>query len=204
MPQLLLQKQHPPFSSDELEIQQIITLQFYNCLTKDRMHALPIYKNLLMSLRRLVDPTAVTLSMHDVWQFKLINAIVTNSAHDKQLLLSAENVRSLTQRVASQMERWTREMAPLLRQFMFAASWPMLQQQSAGQLQRLAALVTYYDLPVGSLGALALDEDPAGNSLNLLLAFRDTAVASNTIQAIGRILTTSSTQQQQHEAMQMQ
>lgn len=35
-------------STEELEIQQIITLQFYNCLTKDRMHALPIYMNLLM------------------------------------------------------------------------------------------------------------------------------------------------------------
>lgn len=35
-------------SAEELEIQQIITLQFYECLTKDRMHALPIYINLLM------------------------------------------------------------------------------------------------------------------------------------------------------------
>lgn len=41
-------------STEELEIQQIITLQFYNCLTKDRMHALPIYMNLLMVRSRYI------------------------------------------------------------------------------------------------------------------------------------------------------
>lgn len=32
---------------DESEIEQMVTLQFYNCLTKDRIHALPIYMSLL-------------------------------------------------------------------------------------------------------------------------------------------------------------
>lgn len=193
-------------SSDELELQQIITLQFYNCLTKDRMHALPIYTNLLMALRRLVTPTVPNISMQDIWQFKLIDAIVRNSPHDQQLLLSAENVRSLSQRVASQMEHWTAEMATLLRRFLLTASWPLLQLQSGAELQRLAALISYYDLPIGMLGALALGDDDSGNSLSLLLAFRDTAVATHTIQAIGRILTMSAaaSSSASDEAMQTQ
>lgn len=32
---------------DEPEIEQMVTLQFYNCLTKDKIHALPIYMSLL-------------------------------------------------------------------------------------------------------------------------------------------------------------
>lgn len=32
----------------ELEVQQQIMLQFYNSLTQDRIHALPIYMNLLL------------------------------------------------------------------------------------------------------------------------------------------------------------
>lgn len=179
-------------SSGELELQQIITLQFYNCLTKDRMHALPIYTNLLMALRRLVTPTVTNISMQDIWQFKLIDAIVRNSPHNQhQLLLSAENIRSLSQRVASQMEHWTAEMATLLRRFLLTASWSLLQLQSGAELQRLAALISYYDLPIGMLAALALGDDDSGNSLSLLLAFRDTAVATHTIQAFGRILTMS-------------
>lgn len=38
----------PAASKQELEVQQQIMLQFYQCLTQDRMHALPIYLNLLL------------------------------------------------------------------------------------------------------------------------------------------------------------
>lgn len=41
-------QQPSKFSRDEPEIEQMITLQFYNCLTQDRIHALPIYMSLLM------------------------------------------------------------------------------------------------------------------------------------------------------------
>lgn len=35
-------------SMDEIKLKQILTIQFYNCLTKDKIHALPIYMNLIM------------------------------------------------------------------------------------------------------------------------------------------------------------
>lgn len=35
------------FARNEPEVEQMVTLQFYNCLTKDRIHVLPIYINLL-------------------------------------------------------------------------------------------------------------------------------------------------------------
>lgn len=130
-----------------------------------------------------------------MWQFKLIASILRN--RKQNILLSTENLRSLTQRVTTQMERWAAEFTVPLRQYIYASDCSILQNMQLSTLHHLAVLITFFDLPVNIMNCVDINANEQQiNILHLLIAFKHLNLSSVTVQCIYNILGTSQHQEQ--------
>lgn len=191
---LFLEPHQPPtepaVSAEELEVQQLIMLQFYNCLTQDRMHALPIYMNLLHMLRRNVGAPATAA---DIWQLKIIGSLLHRQRNGTgDVLLSDEIIGSMLKRFDVHMDAALRAYGSQLHRLLFATSGlaALAQCDSAPRLADVAALLTFYELPLNALAALPqLQQLPKPvNFLRLLLELSPLQLSTETVRCIAQCL----------------
>lgn len=180
----------PLVSAEELEVQQLIMLQFYNCLTQDRMHALPIYMNLLLMLRRNLSAPATTA---DIWQLKIIGSLLHRQRNSTGgVLLSDEIVGSLLKRFDVHMDAACRAYGPQLRQLLFASSCTAaLAQCEPARLADVTALLTFFELPLNVLGTMQATLQQYLKPLNilrLLLELSPLQLATETVRCIAQCL----------------
>ncbi|XP_055370778.1 anaphase-promoting complex subunit 1 isoform X2 [Condylostylus longicornis] len=133
-------------SNSELEKSQLFLIIFYTCLSKDKMHALPLYLSLINDLGVLEKNPSSQI----VWQFKIINAMQMFNKDD--IFLSKEILGSIVEKFKTILENWRDEFKLQLKRFI-QSSDVNLENMPENSLEKISAVITYYDLDpnIGSL-----------------------------------------------------
>lgn len=171
-------------SPDEMKIRQILTTQTYDCLFNDKMHGLPIYISILMSLKKVKE----TPTTFDIWQFKIISSALSKiqSSHS-EFLLSSDIIRSSIIEPETLIEDWANSNISQLKQYLFSANTIYLQETDLKILLKIAAVVVFYDVPINVLNLI----DLSGGQLNyikMIVELKKLGLGSNTIRCIFNIL----------------
>lgn len=145
-------------SEDELgedsKFLQLLMLQFYHCLTKDTMHSLYIYIDLLISFFRTIS----TPEYYDIWQLKLMQTIA--KGHQTNMLLSAEHLNALVKRVETMIEKKLIDYAPYLQQFLYAPNISYLNTiTDKHKLRNIAALIQFLGIPINIINQIDVGEN---------------------------------------------
>lgn len=145
-------------SEDELgedsKFLQLLMLQFYHCLTKDTMHSLYIYIDLLISFFRTIS----TPEYYDIWQLKLMQTIARG--HQTNILLSAEHLNALVKRVETMIEKKLIDYAPYLQQFLYAPNVSFLSTiTDKHKLRNIAALIQFLGIPINIINQIDVGEN---------------------------------------------
>lgn len=175
-------------SEDELgedsKFLQLFMLQFYHCLTKDTMHALYIYVDLLMSYFRLM-PSPESF---DIWQLKLLQSIV--KYRPSNLILSAEHLNALVKRVETLVETKITEYAGYLQQFLYSPNISFLSTlQDKEKLRNIAALIQFLDIPINIINQINVGENQVKmDYLRLIMEMKRVKVNTDMTLIITKIL----------------
>lgn len=145
-------------SEDELgedsKFLQLLMLQFYHCLTKDTMHALYIYIDLLISLFRMMSSP----EYFDVWQLKLMKTVM--KSHQMNTLLSGEHLNALVKRVETLIEKKLIDYAGYLQQFLYASNISFLCTiNDKLKLRNIAALIQFLGIPINIINQIDVGEN---------------------------------------------
>lgn len=127
----------------EEKIVNQLVLQSYDCLTRDRMHALPIYIQ-LMAFQRKLEQHQVPQSY--VWQIKILTNILDLYKHvnEKDFLLSFEILNSITISYKKEIDKMFE-----LRKFNINDRFDKVSQQhniELNELNQLAIIWNFYDI----------------------------------------------------------
>lgn len=141
---------------------QLMMLQFYHSLTRDSMHALYIYIDLLISYYHMVEAP----EYYDISQLKLMQIIFRDS-----LLLCDEYMLGLFKRVELVIEKKLHENAEHLQRILFEPSIAFLANiKNRRVLRNVAAVIQYLDLPLNVISQFNIGEDQTRmNYLRLLV-----------------------------------
>lgn len=85
------------------------------------------------------------------------------------------------------MERWTDEQNLLLKQYLFSSNCNFLQDSSINDLNIVASLITFYDLPINVMNCVDVGTGPL-NYFRMLIELKKLNLDSCTIQCVSRIL----------------
>lgn len=145
-------------SEDELgedsKFLQLLMLQFYHCLTKDSMHSLYIYIDLLISFFRSISSP----EYFDITQLKLMQTVMRS--HQNNILLSAEHLNALVKRVETMIEKKLIEYAPYLQQFLYAPNIAFLCSINEKlKLRNIAALIQFLGIPINIINQIDVGEN---------------------------------------------
>ncbi|XP_055636412.1 anaphase-promoting complex subunit 1 isoform X2 [Toxorhynchites rutilus septentrionalis] len=139
-----------PISTTERNIAQMLVLQTYDCLTHDKMHALPIF----MDLMNLIINFDSCNNASKLWQIRILTAIITRRkpTQESDLLVSQDMLQSLNDRVCSRMADTLKENSHLILSYVVGASpertlTEILTEVCGEGRQRIAKLIVFYDLP---------------------------------------------------------
>lgn len=175
-------------SEDELgedsKFLQLFMLQFYHCLTKDTMHALHIYVDLLMSYFRLISsPTSF-----DIWQLKLMQTIV--KYRPSNLILSDEHLNALVKRVETLIETKITEYAGHLQLFLYSKNISFLSEIiDKEKLRNIAALIQFLAIPINIINQINVGENQAQmDYLRLVMEMKRVKVNTDMTLIITKIL----------------
>lgn len=158
-------------------------LQFYHCLTKDTMHALYIYVDLLMSYFRLM----ASPESFDVWQLKLMQTIV--KYRPTNVILSAEHLNALVKRVETLIETKITEYAGYLQQFLYAPNIAFLGALEKEKLRNIAALIQFLDIPINIINQINVGENQVQmDYLRLIMEMKRVKVNTDMTLIITKIL----------------
>lgn len=122
----------------------------------------------------------------DIWQFKILASIFqratpTTSSH---MLLSPEIMRSHLDRISLRMTAWSTKHRTLLQRFLCSSSCTFLSESDAATLAHIAALITFYDMPVNLMNCIDVAGGGPLNYLRLLIEGRKLRLATHTLQCI--------------------
>lgn len=136
-------------SSTEEDIRQLLLMQAYDSLTRDKMHAMPMYAGLLALIGSLQSNTSNSCS---IWQIKIIS-VLNNKYPQVRLnrsdyLLSPEIVNPILLKYQLEMEKKRNEMKFLLRNFLIKKDINFLQEFCLNALEKLTDTIIFYDLPL--------------------------------------------------------
>ncbi|CRK87591.1 CLUMA_CG001388, isoform A [Clunio marinus] len=154
MPQFQIDDGFDDVSETRDDLRQMILLQAYDCLTRDKIHALGIY----MSLDKIIQ----SINNHqyhssncssDIWQMKIMNELIkkqqaNNGASDSSSLLSLEILNSLLMRFKMLIDKKFFERKSSIRQFLMKKDLNFLQDSCFQSVNELMQLVIFYDLPL--------------------------------------------------------
>lgn len=136
-------------STVEEDIRQLLLMQAYDSLTRDKMHALQIYAGLLTSIGSLQNDTSNSCS---IWQIKIISMLNIKYPQTRltsnDYLLSLEILNPLLLKYQLAMEKKRNEMKFLLRNFLMQKDLNFLQDFCLNSLGKLTDLIIYYNLPL--------------------------------------------------------
>lgn len=140
--------------SEDSKFLQLFMLQFYHCLTKDTMHALYIFVDLLMSYFRLM----ASPESFDVWQLKLMQTIVRY--HPSNKILSSEHLNALVKRVETLIETKIIAHSGYLQQLLFSPNISFLSTlDDKEKLKNIAALIQFLDIPINIINQINVGEN---------------------------------------------
>ncbi|KAJ6638177.1 Anaphase-promoting complex subunit 1 [Pseudolycoriella hygida] len=168
-------------STEECQRIQIFTLQFYNCLTKDKMHGLPLSMDLLRYLERV---EAHSVSNYDLWQLKIVSLILKRCSNIT--LLSPEICKSFSRRLVTSMEQLLSQHIPSMKRYLFSSNATYLQETDPRTALQIAILITFYDLPINIMNVVHL-----GGQLNysrMLLECKKVNLDVHTVQCMFKML----------------
>lgn len=159
-------------------------LQFYHCLTKDTMHALYIYIDLLNSFFRMM----VSPEYFDVWQLKLIQTIF--KYRSSNILLSAEHLNALVKRVETYVEKRLIDYAGYLKQYLCEPNISFLSNiDDKEKLRNIAALIHILDIPINIINQIDVGENQAQmDYLKLIIEMKRVRVNTDMTLIITKIL----------------
>lgn len=180
-------------SEDELgedsKFLQLLMLQFYHCLTRDTMHSLYIYIDLLISFFRTIS----TPEYFDTWQLKLMQTIMKN--HQSNILLSAEHLNALIKRVETMFEKKLIEYAPYLQRFLQSTTISFLcTVNDKMKLRNIAALIQFLSIPINIINQIELSNQIVGGPspimdyMNLITQMKKVHVNTDMTMVITKIL----------------
>lgn len=127
----------------------------------------------------------------DIWQFKILSSIFERSAGSngsRQMLLSPEIMRSHLDRVDLRMTAWSAKHRELLQQYLFSSSCAFMHECDGATLATVAALITFYDLPVNVMNCIEVGGAGPLNYLRLLSEGRKMRLATHTMLCMMRCL----------------
>lgn len=147
-------------SAEETLVQKLILLA-YNCLTKDKMHALSIYVDLIGATRDLNNSSN---PQHFVWQLKIIAKILEMYKHvnEDDFLLSYEILSSILVCIKLRIEKLVQQTQTLLKEFLKTNDLMLLRSvNDEKELNEIVTILTFYGislderiLPQGTLNKL--------------------------------------------------
>lgn len=166
----------PASPTEDILVQKLILLA-YNCLTKDKMHALSIYVNLLDATRDLRDSTT---PQQFVWQLKIIAKILEIYKHvnEDDFLLSYEILSSILISIKLRIENLAKEREAVLKEFLKTNDIMLLRSiQNDKELNEIVTILVFF--------GIALDERilPQGamNKLQVLAHLKKVGLDSEAI-----------------------
>lgn len=136
-----------------------------------------------MLRRNLAQPSTA-----DVWQLKIIAAMLHRQRTGNVQLLSSEIVGSLLKRFAVRMDEAAQMHRAQLKQFLFATSCGFLMHYDPAKLAHVAALLTFYDLPLGGMSLLQTSNVAQLNYLKLMLALSPLRLSTATMRCIAQCM----------------
>lgn len=141
-------------------VQKLILLG-YNCLTKDKMHALSIYVDLIDATR---DLTNSSKPQQIVWQLKIISKILEMYKHvnEDDFLLSYEILNSILVSIKLRIENLVKQRQTLLKEFLKTNDKMLLQSiKDEKELNEIVIILVFYGvalneriLPQGAINKL--------------------------------------------------
>lgn len=151
------------------ELREMLLLQTYDCLTRDKVHGLGIYMAIdkvrnevlfELSSSNLYSQSIQQIKNHnnfsncsEIWQLKIMSELVKkkqatdNPQSDSSTLLSLEILDSLLKRFKMLMEEHLKLNKLLLRKFLMEENLSFLQDECVSTIQELFQLITFFDLP---------------------------------------------------------
>lgn len=140
-----------PASAFEDTLVQKFVLLAYNCLTKDKMHALSIYIDLISATRDLSN----SLSPQPfVWQLKIITKILEMYKHvnEDDFLLSYEILNSILICIKSRIENLVKKNEILLKEFFKTNDMMLLRSlKDERTLNEVLTILIFYRIPLDGI-----------------------------------------------------
>lgn len=163
---------------------QMLMLQFYHSLTRDSMHALYIYIELLNSFYRVM----ISPEFYDISQLKLMQTIVRHRPHD--VVLSSEHLNALLKLAETYLERQIVEFAEPLRMVLREPNIKCLaDEEDREKMRSIAALIQFFGIPFNVTNDIVVDENHVNNSyLSLILAMRKLNYSTEMTVLVAKIL----------------
>lgn len=126
----------------------------------------------------------------DIWQFKILSSIFQRSTlvTSSNMLLSPEIMRSHLDRITLRMADWSTKYRTLLRQFLCSSSCTFMYESDKTTLAHMAALITFYDMPINVMNCIDVSGGGPLNYLRLLNEGRKLRLATHTLQCMWRCL----------------
>ncbi|KAG5683225.1 hypothetical protein PVAND_012519 [Polypedilum vanderplanki] len=138
-------------------LREMILLQIYDCLMRDKTHALGIYisiDNIIQSLSH-----QKSIKSTDVWQLKILNILMHNRMHkecdSKSSLVSTEILNSLLMKIKSIINNRIEQQKYLLKKFLTQKSLDFLHQEAClPTIEQVLLFTNFFDLPFALFSSL--------------------------------------------------
>lgn len=170
---------HDLGAADPMEdtlVQKLILLA-YNCLTKDKMHALSIYIDLIGATRDLNNSSN---PQQLVWQLKIIAKILEMYKHvnEDDFLLSYEILNSILVSIKLRVESLVKQRQLLLKEFLKTNDVMLLRSvKDEKELNEVVSILVFYGI---ALDARILPQGPT-NKLQVLAHLKKVGLDSEAI-----------------------
>lgn len=140
---------------DEEDVRAMVLLQAYDCLTRDKMHALPVYMAMVMSIVNAKNGGKFN-NATSIWQMKIIEAVMKqlaktpNRGSKIENLMSTEIVGALLLKFSKVMDQRLDSSRFLLKSFLFEKNLNFLGDFCLESLNNFSDLIVFYNLPLNS------------------------------------------------------
>lgn len=163
---------------------QLLMLQFYHSLTRDSMHALYIYIDLLNSYFRLTNST----EHYDISQLRLMRVIFRYQPHN--FVLSCEHMKSLLKRAESFFDRKLNQNAAYLQRLLYEPTIRCLAEiDDMKVLRNIAALIHFIGVPLNVMNRIDIGDNKSEMGyLKLVLEMRKLNYSTEMTMNVTKIL----------------
>lgn len=168
-------------------LMQKLILQAYNCLTKDKMHALSIYIGLIEATKSICS-IGCTSTMKYLWQIKIIATILEMYQHinENEFLLSNEILNSIILNFKGRIEKMFDTNRIVLKDVLKKGDLVRFSSLNQPTLNELVTLITFYGIPIHSGIMSELKEGM--NQLQVLSLLKKSNLENETVNVIKKLV----------------